>query len=638
MARLKEEDGLIDLIRSMMGPPAAPNSSSVEQAFEAAGALLEAHRLHESTGLVAAPGTPPSRLRVLCPSIGRVFVPLDLVGALREYDAGMHITKRRFVAPSFKEVRQVLNLSVLRAVAPTLRLVTLDADETIYSDGGTISPESAMIPLIMKLMRLGLHVSLVTAASYPGQPSKYEGRLAGLLSALAFALEAGAPDDILTRFHVLGGECNYLLRAAVSREADGMSPHVHLEEVPDDEWKDFRGVRWDHGEVARLLDAAQACMEATARDLQLDVTLIRKDRAVGVIAASPAASTRLSYEVLEEIALAVQHALREMGTPVPHCAFNGGRDCFVDIGNKALGITTLQGLLGIRPEECVHVGDRFTRTGNDLRARDVANTLWVGGPSETEYLLTHLIQDIRDHRSSTAAVGARASAAHGASSPSLGHHVHAHPHISLHPNASHAAAAPHAKPHVHAPDGLGAIDTHLGVRGPRRTFSPLSGASGVGAGVPAPSSSASGGPLPSPLAITAEGHEAGAPLSATASDGGASGSLSPSSSSSSSLARSSGGGYSHHGRAVGHGVGAGLSSVPVLYGMAPPRTSDEVKAAAQAQARSAWECAGGVLVAEVKGGTSSPRAGGGGEDEELSPPTSAAGAAASGAAPTSPGV
>ena len=63
------------------------------------------------------------------------FLDLDLMSALAEYDAGMHITARKYVAPSFREVRHVLNLAVVRAAAPALALVTFDADETLYTDG-----------------------------------------------------------------------------------------------------------------------------------------------------------------------------------------------------------------------------------------------------------------------------------------------------------------------------------------------------------------------------------------------------------------------------------------------------------------------------------------------------------------------
>lgn len=106
--------------------------------------------------------------------------------------------------------------------------------------------------------------------------------------------------------------------------------------------------------------------------------------------------------MLEEVALTAQQALKD--SPVPHCAFNGGNDVWVDVGNKALGIQALQAFLSpaIDPSETIHVGDRFTRTGNDTRARDVANSLWVSNPSETQYFIRHLLQKIEAQRKATA--------------------------------------------------------------------------------------------------------------------------------------------------------------------------------------------------------------------------------------------
>ncbi|RHZ20177.1 hypothetical protein DYB37_005509, partial [Aphanomyces astaci] len=64
--------------------------------------------------------------------------------------------------------------------------------------------------------------------------------------------------------------------------------------------------------------------------------ILRKERAVGIY--NPT-NKRFVYENLEEIALTVQQVLV---TNIPHCAFNGGNDVWVDIGNKALGISALQ--------------------------------------------------------------------------------------------------------------------------------------------------------------------------------------------------------------------------------------------------------------------------------------------------------
>jgi hypothetical protein len=50
------------------------------------------------------------------------------------------------------------------------------------------------------------------------------------------------------------------------------------------------------------------------------------------------------YEVLEDLAITVDSQL--VDTPVPFCAFNGGGDVFVDIGNKSLGLHALKTYLG----------------------------------------------------------------------------------------------------------------------------------------------------------------------------------------------------------------------------------------------------------------------------------------------------
>jgi hypothetical protein len=52
--------------------------------------------------------------------------------------------------------------------------------------------------------------------------------------------------------------------------------------------------------------------------------VVRKERAVGVVPQVPTV-----YEVLEEMAITVQHTL--MDSPTPFCAFNGGSDVFVDV-------------------------------------------------------------------------------------------------------------------------------------------------------------------------------------------------------------------------------------------------------------------------------------------------------------------
>lgn len=302
---------------------------------------------------------------------------------------------RKRVPPTFKEIRHVLNVATINAIASDLKLVTFDADDTIYEDGGTISKTSHMVEVIVGLLHRGLVVSLVTAAGYPGKPERYEARLRGILD----ALEDLTPDQ-RARFLVMGGECNYLLE---TYEAAGNSGKIGLREIDGKLWKDGRGERWPDEDVAALLDAAEKVLADTTSMLQLPTQILRKERAIGIINTS---EKRLSYENLEEICLTLQQELK--GFSVPFCAFNGGNDVWVDIGNKALGIQALQKyvfrflpkelqgeeLSIIQGTECLHVGDRFTRTGNDTRSREAATTVWVSNPQETAYIMKKLLKKI----------------------------------------------------------------------------------------------------------------------------------------------------------------------------------------------------------------------------------------------------
>ena len=383
-AHLKEQDDFFELIlarHALLSRSGAPDP--VAAAFAWAQALLEEHVAATLTG---SPSN--SELSALVPAMGAAWLPLDLVSALSTIDARARLRARRFVPPSFAEVRRVVNEATVVAAAKSISLLTLDADNTIYSDGGTLTFDAPIVPLLVRILVAGVRVAIVTAASYPGQPERFEARLEGLLAAASFAIEAGAPATLLDGFYVMGGQCNYLLRARV----DPASSRVFLEEVPGEEWKRFRGVRWDREAVVATLDVAETALRDCITSLELDVLLVRKERAVGVLPRNASGGRALSYEVLEELTLAAQEALATKGPrSVPTCAFNGGRDVFVDIGSKALGIRALQGLLGASPQTTVHVGDRFTRSGNDFRARDCSSCLWVSNPRETCELLVSLI-------------------------------------------------------------------------------------------------------------------------------------------------------------------------------------------------------------------------------------------------------
>jgi hypothetical protein len=54
---------------------------------------------------------------------------------------------------------------------------------TLYADGHHIEQDSLMIQLFITLMKSNIDVGIVTAAGYPGDASKFENRIQGLLSA-----------------------------------------------------------------------------------------------------------------------------------------------------------------------------------------------------------------------------------------------------------------------------------------------------------------------------------------------------------------------------------------------------------------------------------------------------------------------
>ncbi len=54
-----------------------------------------------------------SRLRKYIPKVRRIFMPISLMKAVNDYDQLTHFSKRKRVAPTFKEVRHILNLATV---------------------------------------------------------------------------------------------------------------------------------------------------------------------------------------------------------------------------------------------------------------------------------------------------------------------------------------------------------------------------------------------------------------------------------------------------------------------------------------------------------------------------------------------
>ncbi|WIA32869.1 hypothetical protein OEZ86_006043 [Tetradesmus obliquus] len=320
-----------------------------------------------------------SKLKRIVPTVGSFFTPLRLADAFREYDAFFHLSRRKYIPPNFAELRHILNIAQIHASAEALRLITFDADGTLYADGHHIEQDNEMIEIFVTLMKSNIDVGIVTAAGYPGEAAKFESRIQGLLAAFS---KYKLPATITNRFHLMGGECNYLLRVnPVSKQ---------LEFVPDDEWMTPEMLAWDEEDIKELLDDAQVHLTEGAARLCMPVQLIRKTRSVGVVPTQPTI-----YEVLEELAISVQQNLI---SKLPFCAFNGGNDVFVDVGNKSIGLDALMRHLDCYPYEVLHVGDRFSDTGNDTATRDCCSIVWVANPEETGFFVKMLLKDIRSRK------------------------------------------------------------------------------------------------------------------------------------------------------------------------------------------------------------------------------------------------
>lgn len=197
-------------------------------------------------------------------------------------------------------------------------------------------------------------------------------------------------EEDCARFYLFGGECNYLLNLGPDYKLHPVKEHgpggwitstAHLPEAP---------ANWNDAAVDRLLDAAEDIFRDSLRAQRLRARVVRKRRSVGIV---PENDERLPREALDETVLRVQAALAAEDTYLPFCAFNGGRDCWVDVGNKRVGVDVLRSYTGIvSPAETLHIGDQFLNTGNDTAARDVCPCVWITSPEETTYILKSLLR------------------------------------------------------------------------------------------------------------------------------------------------------------------------------------------------------------------------------------------------------
>ncbi|RKP37910.1 IMP-specific 5'-nucleotidase family protein [Dimargaris cristalligena] len=324
-----------------------------------------------------------SRLRRLVPTVGTFFTPLPLREAFLYANAKYAISSRKYVPPSFNDIRRILNTAQARSSGSLVRLITFDGDMTLYPDGQTFEEDNQIAQQLIHLLRRDITVAVVTAAGYTTDVAKYEARLSGLLQ--CFARSDLTPTQ-LGRFYVMGGECNYLFQC---------TPESRLVYIPEQTYQS-RLLDWTEADIQRFLDVAELNLKQCIADMKLQAQVLRKPKAVGIIPSVP-----LSREQLDECALSTQQCLlqyNKASSPdqgkIPFCAFNGGSDVWVDVGNKLIGVQVLQNHLGFSPRETIHVGDQFLSTGNDIATRTTCCTCWIINPQETQEILTELIEEL----------------------------------------------------------------------------------------------------------------------------------------------------------------------------------------------------------------------------------------------------
>lgn len=270
--------------------------------------LVSDHIRHQAAGTQAR-----SKLKLLVPSVGYFFTSLPLRDAFIWQDEQRAISSRRFVAPSFNDVRLILNTAQAMSLVQggNLRLVTFDGDVTLYDDGESLTPDNACIPRILDLLRKGICVGIVTAAGYT-QAHKYYDRLHGLLDAVAASDLSHKAEH---RLVVMGGEANFLFTYTPLSACK-------LEPVPSKDWQLPVMQAWTEEKVGAILDVAEAALKDCIKTLNIPVQVLRKERAVGIY---PEKGVKLSREKLEETVLVTQRTLELSPdvTEIPFCVFNG---------------------------------------------------------------------------------------------------------------------------------------------------------------------------------------------------------------------------------------------------------------------------------------------------------------------------
>ncbi len=389
----KRQDGLIDWIKGMLMHSfvLGNQTESYVTTMKYIETLIKEHRIKGNS----------SRLKTLVPTVDMFHTELHLVEAFNMYNAKYSVTSRKHVPPTFHEIRHILNLSQLLAINVHLKMVSFDGDQTLYSDGGNFEEKSGLSYQIIELIRAGINVVVITAANYEHNGSMYELRLQGLLR--RFAKARLSPAEI-ARFHVMGGECHYLLRAQLT-PGDTIA---HLIAVAHEVWQSGEGgkncpMSWPISARESFLDVAEASFRASQSELKIRARILRKKTSVGMIPGGEAmvkvfpgghGKDKIKSEILDEVALRAIEDIAKIKSDLifPYCVFNGGRDCWVDVGTKGVAAKCLQSYFHVTPGECIHIGDQFLAIGNDISTRAVCATVWIETPKETYKILDHVLR------------------------------------------------------------------------------------------------------------------------------------------------------------------------------------------------------------------------------------------------------
>jgi IMP and pyridine-specific 5'-nucleotidase len=165
-----------------------------------------------------------------------------------------------------------------------------------------------------------------------------------------------------------------------------------LSPVSRGSWQLPEMAAWTSTDIAELLDIAESSLCDSVSAMRLPATIIRKERAVGIIHSE---SGKFPREQLEEAVLAAQKILElsPVGQRIPFCAFNGGNDVFVDIGDKRLGVLCCQKFFrNVTPRHTLHIGDQFLSAGhNDFKARMAGTTVYPSPHLPSHPFIRYLI-------------------------------------------------------------------------------------------------------------------------------------------------------------------------------------------------------------------------------------------------------